>query len=246
MSTSVLLACELNEQKLPKFVLIQEQCGADASFFIVSLIGSCLKHQQNGVILVCMHHIGQHYISAAARLGINMSAAREKNRIAFVEPLADIGQKSLTSHYLCEPEEKVLDTLYQTIIEGADQQLASKEHATIVIDNVAMLIDLGYTMQAIRRFCHRLVHMQNERISIVLKINTSNLYVDLIRSIEDYAVSDYVVAKMKSGDFHEVDGKILYKKRCDNFKKHTTKTILYKVSDKNIKIFQPGEVGVRA
>lgn len=245
MSTSVLLACDLNEQKVPKFVLIQENSGADASFLVVSLIGSCLKHQQNGVVLVCLHHIGQHYISAGARLGINIGAVRDKDRIVFVEPLADIGQNFLTSQYVSEPEEKVIDSLQHTIKENAEQQLNSKENVTIVIDNVAMLLDLGFTMDSVRRFCHRLVHMGNERISIVLKINTCNLYTDLVRSVEDYAVSDYHVAKMKSGEFHEVDGKIIFKKRGDNLR-HTRKTILFKVGDKNIKIFQPGEIGVRA
>lgn len=245
MSTSVLLACDLNEQKVPKFVLIQENRGADASFLVVSLIGSCLKQQQNGVVLVCLHHIGQHYISAASRLGINIGAARDKDRIVFVEPLADIGENFLTSQYVSEPEEKVFESLYSTIKENAEQQLTTKENVAIVIDNVAMLLDLGYKMDSVRRFCHRLIHMGNERISIVLKVNTCNLYTDLIRSVEDYANADYHVAKMKSGEFHEVDGKIIYKKRGDNLR-HTRKTILFKVGDKNIKIFQPGEIGVRA
>lgn len=246
MSTSVLLACDLNEPKLPQFVLIREQSGADASFFIVSLIGSCLKHQQNGVVLVCLHHIGQHYISAAARLGVNIGAARDKDRIAFIEPLADIGQNFLASPYVCEPEGKVFDSLFQSVKENAERQLATKQHVTIVIDNVVMLIDLGYTVHAVRRLCHRLIDIGNDRISLVLKINTSNLYMNLIRSIEDYAAADYHVAKMNSGEFHEVDGKIIYKKRCDSLEKHTIKTILYKVSDKNIRIFQPGEIGVRS
>lgn len=245
MSTSVLLACDLNEHKVPRCVLIQENSGADASFLVVSLIGSCLKQQQNGVVLVCLHHIGQHYISAAARLGVNIGAARDKDRIVFLEPLADIGQNFLTSQYVCQPEDTVFTSLFDTIKENAEQQLATKQSVTIVIDNVAMLIDLGYQMDSVRRFCHRLIHMGDERVSIVLKINTCNLYANLIRSIEDYADADYHVAKMKSGEFHEVDGKIIYKKRGDNLK-HTIKTILFKVGDKNIKIFQPGEIGVRA
>lgn len=245
MSTSVLLACDLNEQKVPKFVLIQENSGADASFLVVSLIGSCLKHQQNGVVLVCLHHISQHYTSAAARLGINIGAARDKNRIVFIEPLAHIGENFLCSQYVSEPEEKVFESLHHSIKENAEQQLTNKENVTIVIDNVTMLLDLGYGMDSVRRFCHRLIHIGNERISIVLKINTCNLYTDLIRSVEDYANADYHVAKMKSGEFHEVDGKIIYRKRGDNLR-HTSKTILFKVGDKNIKIFQPGEIGVRA
>lgn len=243
MSTSVLLACELNEQQLPPFVLIQENSGADASFLVASLIGNCLKYQQNGVVLVCLHHISQHYISAAARLGFNISMARDKGRIVISEPLADIGLSFLPSKYLSEPKAQLLDTLLANIKEDAEQQLQNKEHAIIIIDSITTLVDLGYSKDLVLQFCHKLINLDNDRISIVLKINTSNLYADFVTSLNDYANSDYLITKMKSGEFHEVDGKIIYKKRSDF--RHIFKTILYKVGDKNIKIFQPGEVGVR-
>lgn len=244
MSTSVLLACELNEQKLPPFVLIQENSGADASFLVASLIGSCLKYQQNGVVLVCLHHISQHYISAAARLGFNISMARDKGRIVIDEPLADIGLSFLSSKYLSEPKSQLLDSMLENIKEDAERQLTDKANVTIIIDSITTLVDLGCSKKLVLQFCHKLISLGNDRISIVLKINTSDLYGDIVTSLEDYANSDYLITKMKSGEFHEVDGKIIYKKRS-NFR-HNSKTILYKVGDKNIKIFQPGEVGVRA
>lgn len=245
MSTSVLLACELNEQKLPPFVLIRENSGADASFLIASLIGSCLKHQPNGVVLVCLHHIGHHYTSAAARLGINIGMARDRGRIVISEPLADIGQNALSSKYLIEPKANILDSMLENIKEDAQQQLQTKENVAIIIDNVVALVDFGCSKNLVLQFCHKLINFGDNRISIVLKVNTSNLYEDFVMSLEDYASSDFLITKMKSGEFQEVDGKIIYKKRTEPFR-HTTKTILYKVGDKNIKIFQPGEVGVKA
>lgn len=243
MSTSVLLACELNGPKLPQFALIQENSGADGSFLIASMIGHCLKYQTNGVVLVCLHHISQHYTSAAARLGTNMSAAREKGRITVFEPLADIGKNALTSKYVMEAKDKMSDSLLQDIKEAAEQQLTDKENVTIIIDDVTQLLDFGCTANLVRQFCHKLISLATERISIVLKINNSNLYDDFVKSLEDYANASYLITKMKSGDFHEVDGKIIFKKRIEF--KHTSKTVLYKVTDKNIKIFQPGEIGVR-
>lgn len=245
MSTSVLLACELNEQKLPQFVLIRENSGADASFLVTCLVGSCLKYQQNGVVLVCLHHISQHYASAAARLQFNLSMAHDKGRLSLIEPLADVSQHFLSSKYLSEPKANLLDSLLENIKNDTKQQLQSKDQVTVIIDNVASLIDFGCPTHLILQFCHKLIHFAGDRISIVMKVNTSNLYADFIASLEDYANSDYLITKMKSGEFHEVDGKIIYKKRTDRFK-HVLKTVLYKVGDKNIKIFQPGEVGVRA
>lgn len=243
MSTSVLLACELNEQKLPPFVLIQENSGADASFLVACLIGNCIKYQQNGVVLICLNHIGQHYTSAAARLGFNITMARDKGRIVMSEPLADIGQNCFSSMYLSVPKPKMLDSLFQNIIEDAEKQRQTKENVTIIVDNVTTLIDLGCSKNLVLQFCHKLINIASDHISIVLKINTSNLYEDFVTSLEDYSNSNYFITKLKTGEFHEVDGKIIYKKRS-NFQ-HTTKTILYKVGDKNIKIFLPGEIGVK-
>lgn len=247
MSTSVLLACELNEQKLPPFVLIQEKSGADASFLVASLIGNCLKYQQNGVNLLCLHHLSQHYTSAAARLGFNISMARDKGRLVIAEPLADIGQNFLSSIFLSESRDDLLDRLWVWCVattEDAEKQLNDKGNVTVVIDNVGTLVDLGCSKNEVLKFCHSLIGLANDRISIVLKINTSDLYEDFVSSLEDYANSNYLITKMTSGEFHEVDGKIIYKKRSDF--RHISKTILYKVGDRNIKIFQPGEVGVRA
>lgn len=245
MSTSVLLACELNEQKLPLFVLIRENSGADASFLVACLIGNCLKHQQNGVVMVCLHHISQHYTSAAARLQFNLSMARDKGRLTFLEPLADIGQRFFSSDYLTQPKASLVDSILENIKNDTEQQLQNREHVTVILDNVASLVDFGCPKSLALQFCHKLISFGSERISIVLKINTSNSYADFVTSLEDYANSDFLVTKMKSGEFHEVDGKIIYKKRSEQFK-HSSKTILYKVGDKHIKIFQPGEVGVKA
>lgn len=171
--------------------------------------------------------------------------ARDKGRLTFLEPLADIGQRFFSSKYLTEPKANLIDSMLENIKNDTEQQLESMEHVTVIVDNVASLVDLGCPTSLVLQFCHKLINFASDRISIVLKVNTSNLYADLITSLEDYAHSDFLITKMKSGEFHEVDGKIIYKKRSEQYK-HISKTILYKVGDKNIKIFQPGEVGVRA
>lgn len=247
MSTSVLQACELNEQKLPKFTLIQETCGADGSFLIISILGQCLKFQQNGVILVCLHHTSQHYSNAGVRLGFNMNMAKDKGRIHLIEPLVDIGTNPLTSTYLTSSKGEVLQSLLTEIKENTEKQLESKENATIIIDNIATFVNLGFGANLILRFCHQLVSYSesSDRISLILKVNISNLNEEIISSLEDYANSNILISKLKSGEFQEVDGRITYKKRIDNFK-HASKSILFKINDRNVKVFQPGEVGIKA
>lgn len=242
MSASVLLACELNEQKLPGFVLLKEEYGADASFLVTSLVGNCLKFQQNAVQLVCLQHTSQHYINAAARLGYNLSLARDQGRIIFIDPLADIGQNFLSSTYISEKED-VLDSLLMTMTQNELKLNENIGHVTTIIDNITVFADLGLSKNSVLQYCHKLINLTSNRHSIVLKINTSNLYDDFVTNLEFYADSNYLITKMKSGEFHEVDGKIVFKKRTDFT--HIYKTILYKVGDRNIKIFQPGEVGIK-
>lgn len=246
MSTSVLQACDLNDQKLPKFVLLQEHHGADGSFLITSILGQCLKHQQNGVILICLHHISQHYSNAGIRLGFNMSMAIEKGRLNLIDPLFDIGSNPLSSKYLTETKSNVLESLLNEIKEFAETQLQSKERITIIIDNIAALINLGFSKNLILRFSHRLIEFndENDRISLIVKVNLANLNEEIVASLEDYATSNILISKLKSGDFSEVDGRIIYKKRGDNFK-YSSKTILYKITDRNVKVFQPGEIGIK-
>lgn len=247
MSTSVLQACELTDQKLPTFILIREEYGADASFLITSILGQCLKFQQNGVVLVCLHHLSQHYANAGIRLGFNMTMAKDKGRIQIIEPLLDIGTNCLSSKYLTAPKGEVFEALLNEIKENIQNQLQSKENATIVVDNVCMFLYLGYSKDLILRLCHQLVDFvyTNDRVSLVLKVNLSHLNKEIVSSLEHYASSNIILSKMKSGEFQEVDGRIVCKKRIDDFK-YTSKTILYKIGDRNVKVFQPGEVGIKA
>lgn len=247
MSTSVLQACDLNEQTLPKFVFIQEQYGADGSFMITSILGQCLKFQQNAVILICSHHTSQHYSNAGIRLGFSMNMAKEKGRLHLIEPLQDIGLNPLSSKYLFEPKGEVLQSLLDEIKENTAKQLKSKENVTIIIDNIAAFLNLGFSTELVVRFSHQLVSFseENDRVSLTLKVNISHLNEEIVSSLEDYANSNILISKLKSGEFQEVDGQIIYKKRTDNFK-YILKPILFKINDRNVKVFQPGEVGIKA
>lgn len=244
MATSVLSACDLNEQKLPRFVLIRENRGADGTFLITSIVTQCMKYPTNGAILVCLHQTSQHYVNACVRLGFNLNMARDKGRIVMVEPLADIGSHLLESTYVKDPKSGVLATLLNDIKATADKHLETKDHVTIILDSLTTLLDLGFDKRQLLRFCSSLIEATNDRLSIVLKVNVSEVLGDLVNSLDDYANASITLSKLKSGEFQEVDGQLEYKKRLERCK-HSTKTVLYKVADKSVKVFQPGEVGVR-
>lgn len=244
MATSILSACDLNEQKLPGFVLIRESRGADATFLITSIVTQCMKYPKNGAVLVCLHQTSQHYVNACVRLGFNLNMAKDKGRIVMVEPLADIGAQLLDSTYVKDPKSGVLATLLNDIKEKANQHLETKDHVTIILDSLTTFLDLGFDKKLLLRFCSSLIESSNDRLSVVLKVNVSDSFADLVSSLEDYADASITLSKLKSGEFQEVDGHLVYKKRLEQCQ-HSTKTVLYKVGDKNVKVFQPGEVGVR-
>lgn len=244
MTTSVLSACDLNEQKLPKFVLIRENRGADGSFLITSIISQCLRYPKNGVVLLCLHHVSQHYISSSVRLGFNLNMAKDKGRIVMIEPLADIGTNLLKSTFVNDPKNFVLAGLLNEIKEKVNQQMETKNNVTIILDSLTTFLDLGFGKKLLLRFCFSLIEMSNDRLSVVLKMNVSDLFDDVVSSIDDYADASITLSKLKSGEFQEVDGQIDYKKRSEHCK-HSTTSFLYKVGDKNVKIFQPGELAAR-
>lgn len=245
MATSLLLACDLNESKLPPFVLLQEDCGVDGSFLVSSILGQRLKVQNTGTVLVCLHHTVQHYVGAGMRLGFNLNTAREKGTLAVVDVLEDVSSNLFTSEFL---KKTALTTLLADIERLVENLLTSKQSCVVIIDNVSALIDLNGCAEAVLRFCNQLIAMTavDNRISVVVKFNTSNLYPKIVNNLEDSAASHVHFVRLPSGNFKEVDGKIVYKKRTANGFDYSVKHLLYKVNDRNVKIFLPGEIGVKA
>lgn len=245
MAASLLLACGLNEQKFPPFVLLREESGVDGSFFITSVLGQRLKVQSSATVLVCLQHTVQHYATAGLRLGFNINMARERGNLVLIEPLHDISINLFSSKYLTQ-RGSIPDTLFNEITESVRHALESKSNCTVIIDNVTALIDLGCDESQVLRFCTKLIDITNEQnVSMLLKLNTSDLYYAMERNLEDLSTTEIELVKLKSGDFKEVDGKIVCRLRCNNGFGRSEKSVLYKVNDRNVKIFQPGEVGVK-
>lgn len=246
MATSVLLACELNESKLLPFILVQEDSGVDGSFLVTSILGQRLKVQNSGTVLVCLHHNVHHYVGAGTRLGFNLNMAREKGTLTVMDVLENLSNDLMSSKYLGNSS---LATLLTEIETHANALLNSKQSCTIIMDNVSALLDMGHSDDAVLRFCQRLVAIadDNSNISIVLKFNTNELNPNIVNNVADLAAAHIHLVRLTSGNFKEVDGKILYRKRAPNgYDASNEKQLLYKVNDRNVKVFLPGEVGVKA
>lgn len=247
MAASFLLACDLNEQKLPSLVLLREESGVDGSFIVTSVLGQRLKVQNTTTILLCMQHSAQHYSSAGMRLGFNINAARDRGNLILIEPLSDVKDNLFTSKYLNDGKGDILESLINEVDESLlNFSKQNKQNCTIIVDNIATFVDFGCSESLVLRLCNKLIELGHQRnASIVLKLNLCDLFELIDRNLEDLSTRDIQIVRLKSGNFKEVDGKIVYRKRDNNGFDKNEKSFLYKINDRNIKIFQPGEVGVK-
>lgn len=252
MAASVLFACGLNEQKLPSFIHISEESNIDGSFLISSILGQRLRISNAGTLLVCLQHNYQHYFSAGMRLGYNCNIFLGKT-LSVIDTLTDMAKDFLTSKWLSK-ETSITELLLADIREQiSGQNFISRINTTVIIDNLAILYNLGATKEDIQKFCHGLMALSQEfqNLTIITKMSNCDIY-----SLDDNNVAKIGslhirVVKLKSGVFREVDGKLLIKKLQDEEDNsyecnYTTKEILYKVNDRNVKIFNPGEIGLKA
>lgn len=252
MAASVLFACGLNEQKLPSFIHISEESNIDGSFLISSILGQRLRISNAGTLLVCLQHNYQHYFNAGMRLGYNCNIFLGKT-LSVIDPLSEIAKDFLSTKWLGK-EYRITDLLLADIREQiTGNNFSTRINTTIIIDNLAILYNLGATKEDIQQLCHGLVSLSREfeNLTIITKMNNCDIYIMDDNNVAKLGSLHIRVVKLKSGVFREVDGKLLIKRFQDEADNsydcnYTSKEVLYKVNDRNVKIFNPGEIGLRA
>lgn len=257
MATSVLLACGLNEQQLPPFTYIREEIDVDASFLVTCILGQRIKIPNTSTVLLSMHHTFQHYSLSGQRLGFNLNAAREKGSLLVTEPMQDIVAHMFASNMFQKSEQALIQNIWTKLLAQIREELESKNRKmlTIIVDDLSAFINLGATENSIILLVRQLVSLASTkyagRLSIVAKLNTCNLFEQLNNNLEVLADAEIQCNKLKSGNFREVDGRMVSIRPTkvvsggDSSGERTEKTMLYKVNERNVKIFAPGEVGIK-
>lgn len=247
MAASLLLSCGLNEPQLPQFTFLREDAGVDGSFLITCIVGTRLRLQNTTTILVCTHNTKEHYVTAGMRLGFNVTTAIDKGALVVIEPLANVAANLFTSPYLRNAPDQMLHQLCAEIeshIKVAFDQ-HGKSTVTVVVDDLSALYNFGATESMLLRFVAHLLQM-NDKLSVCMKLNTSNLFESLVNNLETMAEAEIQIVRLASGNFKEVDGKLVSIRRDPyNTTLSLAKSMLYKVNERNIKIFAPGEVGIK-
>ncbi|XP_030369590.1 uncharacterized protein LOC115620490 [Scaptodrosophila lebanonensis] len=250
MAASVLLACGLNEQKLPGFVHISEESNVDGSFLISCILGQRLRISNAGTLLVCLQHHYQHYFNAGMRLGYNSNIFLGKT-LNVIDALSDMSRHGLSSKWLRTPDGRTLtDQLISDIRAHLASNYGSRNSITILIDNLSILFNLGATKLQVQQFCQALaaIAKEHDNLTVITKLSNSDIHQLTDNNVAKCSSVRISVLKLKSGVFREVDGKLLIEKVIDEGSyacEESRKEVLYKVNDRNVKIFNPGEIGVK-
>ncbi|XP_055379533.1 elongator complex protein 6 [Condylostylus longicornis] len=258
MAASLLLACGLNEQKLPSAIHLSEESDIDGSFLISSILGQRLRIQNSGVILICLQQNYQHYMNAGIRLGYNLNMFNGKNLYVH-EPILDIIKSNFCENSTA-PSSEINDSIFSDEIfkfieKIIKEKFIEKTSITIILDNLSILMNMGESYRSIlkfyenlKEFIENIMNESTKSITLLTKLNNCDLFNVLDNNLIRMSDLHIRVVKLKSGAFKEVDGKLIITKDeiiefCQINKNE--KNILYKVNDKNIKIFNPGEVGIK-
>lgn len=250
MAASILLATGLNESKLPFITFLEENIGVSASFLINCILSQRLKVPNNKIILCCCHQSFEHYNNAGLRLGYNLNTYKENKRITTIEPFEDISINYLSSKYLDQNSVNVFN-YFKESITATLRKFDTTSKIILIIDDLSFLTDFGVNEQELVQFIKFLRELKNEFIELclILKINTSEAFEIFSNFMRDEADMTILIEKMKSGNFREVDGKLSIFKTKNEMQllkpDSVVKTILYKNTDKAVKIFAPGEVGIK-
>lgn len=248
MTTSLLNATNLNVRPPHRFLLIEENSKIDGEILISAILGHRLSLESPGVLFVCADHTLQHYESVGNRWAHRIQVHVAKGSLKPFEPLRSI------FHEFMDVDGKVdyLERFWANLEQGIHNFVQDgKENVAVIIDNLTFYHDLyeaspGWMIQ----LCLKLHALTTAipQLSVVVKVNESEMHEMVCRQVEEYANPVIAVEPFETGLFQEVDGKLVIreKENVDQWvAKESEKTLFFKVSNRDVKVFAPGTVDLK-
>lgn len=248
MAQPVLAACAVHSEPLPRLTLIKQDSGVDGSFLIAAILGRCLKtSKDNHVLLVVTHHTYHHYSSACMKIGFNLGPARDSGQLE----IFDVGAELYCKYPDSYPS-------LNAIKERVEVFLQTHPKATIFMDDLSYFLNFDHSEAQLIDFVEKLADQTNDndqrQHSLVIKLNTADLRPTLCANLDDMAQTEIRLERLASGQFREVDGRLIV--RCYPTEKDggdqglmrvkvVNNSMLYKVNERNVKVFVPGEFGIK-
>lgn len=233
-------ACGFTEPR--KIIVINENADVDGSFVISSLIGQRLRLQSSAIILVCCSQSLKYYETCGKKLGYNLSMSVNKKTFLAIEPLRDITTFSSSD---------ALDRLFEEIREKVVTLKSNgTKNISIIIDDLTFFTNLACTEKQLISLgmrLHDLAHAHVE-LSLILKLGLADLHQHLVNNLEELVDVSIGIEKLKSGEFWDVDGKLVIRKMKNENGFHDVeneRNLLYHIGDHNVKLMAPGEFGLK-
>uniref|UniRef100_A0A336ML72 Elongator complex protein 6 n=1 Tax=Culicoides sonorensis TaxID=179676 RepID=A0A336ML72_CULSO len=248
MTSNLLNATNLNVRPPQRFILIEENSKADGECLISAILGHRLSLESPGIVLVCAEHTFEHYNQVGNRWAHRISMHRDNGTIRPIEALKNHFEDFMDIDGKIDYLERFWHTIEKYLHEFKEM---NKQNVSVIIDNLIFYKDLFEADEAwMVDICEKLYKLTNlyQNLSIVVKINESELYELLCRNIEDYANPIIQVDAFETGLFHEVDGKLIVKEKenVDEWvSKVSEKQLLFKITNRDIKIYVPGSVDLK-
>lgn len=244
MAQSFLTSCGLGGQTLPSgLTLIRQHSAADGSFLIAVVLAHRLKVARDERILLIAAHQGyNHYSSACLKLAYNLGPARDSGQLQIIDISAEV-----TQNYPIYPDLNDVRLRIEMFLEQSPQ-------ATVLIDDISIFLNYGHSETEIINLIESLTSLTNLQQSFIVKLNTADQFDWLCDTLADMAGVEVRLEQLTSGNFREVDGRFSVSQMLhvdsrgeDSIMSTRTseKSLLYKVNDRSIKVFVPGEVGIK-
>lgn len=235
-------ACGFTEPR--KFIIVNENADVDGSFLMSSVIGQRLRQSSSGLVLVCCCQSLKFYEACGRKLGYNLTMSLSKKNLLVVELLREVLSSSKNVN-------EILDHLFKEICEKVETLRSSgTKNISIIVDDLTFFTNLACTEKHLILFSTKLHDfvVTHEDVSLIMKLSLADLHQHLINNLQDLSDVSITVEKLKSGDFWDVDGKLIIKKmRNENgiLIVESERNLLFHVGDHNVKLIAPGEFGLK-
>lgn len=248
MTTSLLNATNLNVRPPQRFILLEQNSKADGACLISAILGHRLSLESPGIVFVCAEHTFQHYDNVGNRWAHRLQMHRDNGTIRPIEALKSHFQDFMDIDGKIDYLERFWHTIEKYVHEFAEN---GKKNISVIVDNLIFYKDLFEANNTwMVDVCEKLFKLTDiyTNLSIVMKINESEIHDVLCRNIEDFANPIIQIDAFETGLFHEVDGKLIVKEKenVDEWvSKVSEKQLLFKITNRDIKVYVPGSVDLK-
>lgn len=244
-----------------EFILLSDR-RADASFLIHHYLTFYLRARCRVCFLGLVQSFS-HYSVVSQRLGVNLTQAKEKGQLVFLEALkacpavllgAECSDKTGTFDYLrspCPELRGLFGFVWSALSRGAGDAAAAESWGppVLIVDDLSVLLSLGVSAGAILDFTHycQATICSQLQGSVVALVRCEDEEYDeeeessnyLLKALRHQCSLSLQVEGLSTGYCRDIHGQVEIRWR-ERGKENQRKIFQYKVHDKGASFFAPG------